>query len=654
MSKKYTPLGIGADIAGDVIEGGLAGAGAAIGGTASGIGALAGGLASGAGAALGGALQGALHEPDVYINSYGMAGAAYAKSTIKTTVNIQIPNGPTRVEATEDMPLEKLLGIAIKYLSSISKNLKAQSVAENKNNEQERLANREAVIERATEPLPVEANGKPKEKNKKKLSGATKALLGIGALGIGQAALSKIDLSELDDLKKNIETFKQEYGWLVGWGSAAAMLLSIPGLGKLIWTVGKAGTSAAARAVVAGATAAGGAIVVGSAVAFGGAAGAALAAPFTMYDKGKEGFKKALTVQDHLSKYGIDVRTSSGLAGGNTFSKNGKPLNNKETQMAQEYGAAIAGLRGASTVEELDKKYSSMVKPTPITQTNTRTTNLEDSKYKADDGAYNAQFALEFFKARGWSQAQASGIVGNLLVESPGLNPHPKPGDGGRAYGIAQWHPDRQATFKQVFKKDIRESSLEDQLRFVDWELKNTEKKAGNLLRGAESANMAAAIVDKEYERSAGLHTGRRIATAKAIEGGDFTAPAPGSYSEDGMVGVASQVKEAIVAGYDSLMNFIKVAGSTDTQMRPITSKAGTWDKSAKLMEGQAKLEADMTMGRKEAKVKAQPMNPAAASLRKINGGSLDVIDPNYKLASSEGILASYIMNFSTNKEVWA
>lgn len=647
--KKITPLGVGLDLAGDAIEGGLAGAGAAIGGAASGIGALAGGLAQGAGAALGGALQGALTEPDVYVSSYGATGA-YAKSNIKTTVKIQIPNGPQRIEATEDMPLEKLMTIAIKYLSSISKNLKAQAVAENKNNEQERLSSRENLIETPTTPVPVSQDGE--QVGKKKMSGMTKALLGLGAVGLGAAALGKIDLSQLEDLGKNIEAFKEQYGWLVGWGSAAAMLLSIPGLGKLLWTVGKSATMAAADAIVAGTTAIGGSIVLGSALAFGGAAAVAIAAPFTMYDEGKKGFKKALTVQDHLSKYGIDVKTSGGLGVGNTYSKNGKPLTNKEAEMAGEYGAAIAGIRNSSTIEELDKKYSKMLIPSAAsTGSNIRTTSMKDSKYKADDGSYNAKFALSFFKARGWSHEQASGIVGNLLVESPGLNPHPKPGDGGKAYGIAQWHPDRQAVFEKVMGKNIRKSSLEDQLRFVDWELKNSNKKAGNLLRGATSAEMAAAIVDKEYERSAGLHTGQRMAAAKNVASGDFTTPAPGSYSDSSPM---TQAKEMITAGYDKLVDFIKAAGTTDTQFRPLTSKAGTWDKSAKLLKDQAKMEADMTMGRKEDKIKneAKP-NSTTSRLRNMNGGVLDVIDPNYRLNSTEGILASYIMNFSTNKEVW-
>jgi len=143
-----------------------------------------------------------------------------------------------------------------------------------------------------------------------------------------------------------------------------------------------------------------------------------------------------------------------------------------------------------------------------------------------------AQDAVAFFMDRGWSHAQASGIVGNLLAES-NLDPHGPAGDGGKAYGIAQWHPDRQATFAQWAGKDIRDSSLAEQLQFVDWELRNSEKAAGDRLARANTAEDAAAIIDEYYERSAGIHRERRIDMAQQLVGGrnlpTNISPAPGS-----------------------------------------------------------------------------------------------------------------------------
>ena len=137
----------------------------------------------------------------------------------------------------------------------------------------------------------------------------------------------------------------------------------------------------------------------------------------------------------------------------------------------------------------------------------------------------NAAKALEFFKSKGWTQEQAAGIVGNLQAESSReLNPSAI-GDGGKAYGIAQWHPDRQANYEKNLGngKSIRQSTFDEQLAFIQWELENTESKAARLLKGAKTAAEAAQIFDQYYERSSGEHRGRRVANAnKLIEGDDM------------------------------------------------------------------------------------------------------------------------------------
>lgn len=133
-------------------------------------------------------------------------------------------------------------------------------------------------------------------------------------------------------------------------------------------------------------------------------------------------------------------------------------------------------------------------------------------------GSDSAAKAMAFFKSQGWSDAQAAGIVGNLQAES-GKNLNTKAvGDSGKAKGIGQWHPDRQKKFAELTGKSLDESSLEEQLRFVDWELKNTEKKAGDKLKEAQTAAQAAAITDKYYERSSGAHLTQRISNAMALD----------------------------------------------------------------------------------------------------------------------------------------
>lgn len=128
--------------------------------------------------------------------------------------------------------------------------------------------------------------------------------------------------------------------------------------------------------------------------------------------------------------------------------------------------------------------------------------------------------AQQFFESKGWTKEQAAGLVGNLITESK-LDPTAV-GDNGKAYGIAQWHPDRQAKFAQEYGKDIRNSTFEEQLEFVDWELRNNEKAAGQALSGARTASEAAAIVDKKYERSSGAALAERQANAERIAKGDI------------------------------------------------------------------------------------------------------------------------------------
>lgn len=138
---------------------------------------------------------------------------------------------------------------------------------------------------------------------------------------------------------------------------------------------------------------------------------------------------------------------------------------------------------------------------------------------KAAGGSQNADAALKFFQSAGWTKEQAAGIVGNLQAES-GKNLNTQAvGDGGKAKGVAQWHPARQADFQRVIGKDVMSSTLEEQLRFVDWELKNSEKRAGDQLKQARTAAEAARIVDKQYERSSGEALGNRIASAEALAG---------------------------------------------------------------------------------------------------------------------------------------
>ena len=131
--------------------------------------------------------------------------------------------------------------------------------------------------------------------------------------------------------------------------------------------------------------------------------------------------------------------------------------------------------------------------------------------------AGNAKIALDYFAQQGWTPAQAAGIVANLQAES-GQNLNPSAlGDAGKSYGIGQWQGPRQQLFATKMGKPLQGSDLQDQLKFVQWELTNSEAKAGQALKGAQTAADAAAIVDQYYERSNGQARQKRMAMATAL-----------------------------------------------------------------------------------------------------------------------------------------
>lgn len=130
------------------------------------------------------------------------------------------------------------------------------------------------------------------------------------------------------------------------------------------------------------------------------------------------------------------------------------------------------------------------------------TTGAQGPQQPAASVEGRARQAMDYFVSQGWTQAQAAGIVANLQRES-GFRPDAV-GDGGRAYGLAQWHPDRQANFQRFAGHSIRNSTFAEQLAFVNYELtRGAETSAGARLRGADSASEAGAIVSRYYERPA-------------------------------------------------------------------------------------------------------------------------------------------------------
>jgi hypothetical protein len=122
----------------------------------------------------------------------------------------------------------------------------------------------------------------------------------------------------------------------------------------------------------------------------------------------------------------------------------------------------------------------------------------------------NLKTAVQFFRNKGYTDFQISALVGGLLQES-GLNPGLTNSIG--AYGIAQWLGPRLESLKK-FKSGWNQLGV--QLEFVEYELRGTEKLAGNKLRSStslEEAVTAAAL----YERYGGITKGANTTYADVL-----------------------------------------------------------------------------------------------------------------------------------------
>ena len=100
----------------------------------------------------------------------------------------------------------------------------------------------------------------------------------------------------------------------------------------------------------------------------------------------------------------------------------------------------------------------------------------------------------------GWTAEQAAGITASFVQESA-LDPgavNPKSG----AYGLGQWLGSCVKDFKAWSGHELQGSSLDEQLRFFQYEVtKGKEKSAGDALRAAKTAEQAARIHSEMYER---------------------------------------------------------------------------------------------------------------------------------------------------------
>lgn len=117
--------------------------------------------------------------------------------------------------------------------------------------------------------------------------------------------------------------------------------------------------------------------------------------------------------------------------------------------------------------------------------------------------AARAQRAYQILRQLGLSEGAATGVVGNLIGESA-LNTAAV-GDGGKARGIAQWHPDRYAGMVNwAMRNGLNPNAMDTQVKYVAVEAKTGVggNVWGDLLK-SDSAVEASALFMRRFERPA-------------------------------------------------------------------------------------------------------------------------------------------------------
>jgi len=98
---------------------------------------------------------------------------------------------------------------------------------------------------------------------------------------------------------------------------------------------------------------------------------------------------------------------------------------------------------------------------------------------------------------------QIAGIIGNLQKESS-LDPTAAGDDNeqgvAQGHGIAQWGARRRQAIEDALGFKIKGSSVDQQIKALAWEMKNTHQGAYKALKNADTADKAGRVVSRQYE----------------------------------------------------------------------------------------------------------------------------------------------------------
>ncbi len=204
-----------------------------------------------------------------------------------------------------------------------------------------------------------------------------------------------------------------------------------------------------------------------------------------------------------LPRFGVD-----GLFGPETEKAVQKFISDNEIEVKDESTSTATPEMMVILIEKL--KSEGITKDDLKKHINT-SLNPDGSIGQKTNGVEIANYLIK----KGYTPSQASGIAGNIYVES-GYKTGAL-GDGGTSYGLCQWHNTRWERLVEFCEeKGLDSSSVEGQLIYLDWELKTREKKARIELMKTDTPYDSAYAFAKYFERPSKINP-KRMRKAEEI-----------------------------------------------------------------------------------------------------------------------------------------
>ena len=215
------------------------------------------------------------------------------------------------------------------------------------------------------------------------------------------------------------------------------------------------------------------------------------------YKKSVESLQIGLILLGYeLPRFGVD-----GLFGPETEKAVDKFINDNEIEVKDD---STSTATPEMLVILIEKLKSEGISEEDLKKHINSSLNADGSIGEKTNGVEIARYLIK----KGYSPSQASGIAGNIYVES-GYKTGAL-GDGGTSYGLCQWHNSRwERLVKFCEEKDLDSSSVEGQLIYLDWELKTREKKARKELMKTTTPYDSAYAFAKYFERPSKINPKR-------------------------------------------------------------------------------------------------------------------------------------------------